>query len=513
MKKQILISFITVLSTVFSYSALSQAPAIEWQKSLGGRNEDDALAICQTFDGGYIVAGRSKSTSGDVTGNIGAFDAWIVKMSSSGSLEWQKSIGGSLTDQANAIVQTADSGYIIAGSTISNDGAVTGNHGQTDYWVVKLSSAGTVQWQKCYGGASYEIAYSIQQTTDGGYVVGGESWSNDGDVTGNHGGRDCWIVKIDTSGALQWQKSLGGSANDFGKKIRQTADGGYIATVTSSSSDGDVTNNYGSSDFWVVKLSNLGIIQWEKSFGGTLVDNGQDIIQTSDEGYVVIGLTTSNDGDVTDSKGKGDYWVVRISSLGAVVWQKTLGGSELDYATSVVQSTDGGFVVAGYSVSNNGDLTENKGSSDYWLVKLNASGYIVWQKSLGGSEYDVANYFTTTSDGGYIIAGYTRSLNGDVTLNHGSDDFWIVKLKSTVAVPQLSHSGEINVSPNPTTGMINVPGAENATIRVYNTFGQLVKEAQNNNEISLADLPVAMYFIKVFNERGEMIHSGNVVKQ
>jgi hypothetical protein len=193
----------STLCTVCSLSAQSQVPDIEWQKSLGGDTTDQAYSVSKTFDGGYIVAGYSVSNNGDISGNHGNYDAWVVKISSSGVLEWQKSIGGSSIDGAYALVQTSDSGYVLAGTTASNNGDVTGNHGLNDYWVVKLSSSGSIQWQKCYGGTDEDIATSIRQTNDGGFVIAGYSSSTDGDVTGNHGGMDYWVVKTDATGTLR----------------------------------------------------------------------------------------------------------------------------------------------------------------------------------------------------------------------------------------------------------------------------------------------------------------------
>lgn len=513
MNKILLTTLVAVLSTVFTNSALSQVPGIEWQKSYGGGTTEDGFTIIQTFDGGYMIVGRSNSFDGDVTGNHGNFDVWLVKTSSSGAIEWQKSIGGSGLDHAFSVVQTPDSGYTVGGSTSSNDGDVTGNHGLNDCWVVKLSPSGVIQWQKCYGGSGNDIGISLQHTTDGGYVVGGYSSSLNGDVTGNHGANDYWVVKIDATGTLQWQKSYGGTANDYSNKIQQTADGGYVVTGVSNSSDGDVTNHHGSADIWVVKISTLGVIQWQKSLGGTLTEGGPDVIQTTTGDYVVAGYTSSSDGDVTSIHGASDNWVVRLSSLGTIVWQKTMGGTGTERAFSLLQSADGGFMVAGYSDSHDGDVTENKGNLDYWLVKLTTSGTIEWQKSLGGTDGDAANCIKQTADGGYILVGHSLSGDGDATLNHGDYDYWVVKLKSLVAVPQLSHTSEITISPNPTTNTLTISGAENATIQVYNTFGQLVKEAQNASEISLAEFPAAMYFIRVFNDQGEMIHSEKIVKQ
>jgi hypothetical protein len=233
---------------------------MEWQKSLGGSDWDFATSIQQTTDGGFVVAGESFSIDGDVSGNHGFSDYWIVKLDSTGTIEWQKSLGGTDDDVANSIQQTTDGGFLVGGRSYSNDGDVSGNHGYYDYWIVKLDLTGTLEWQKSLGGADLDIATSIQQTTDGGFVVAGYSESNDGDVSGHHGSSsdaDYWIVKLDAAGTIEWQKSLGGTYEDVANSIQQTTDGGYVVAGSSESNDGDVSGHHGSTsypDYWIVKL-------------------------------------------------------------------------------------------------------------------------------------------------------------------------------------------------------------------------------------------------------------------
>ncbi|MDR2351801.1 MAG: T9SS C-terminal target domain-containing protein [Deltaproteobacteria bacterium] len=420
----LLVSFTSVVK------AENSAPRIEWQKLFGGSESDSALSIQQTSDGGYIIAGYSDSNDGDVTGNHGKDDYWIVKLDSMGTLKCQKSFGGSEIDQAYSIHQTSDGGYIIAGYSSSYDGDVTGNHAYEDYWIVKLNSLGTLQWQKSLGGNGTDRAYSIQQTSDGGYIIAGISNSNNGDVTGDHMKGDYWIVKLDSLGTLQWQKSFGGSRRDFAYCIQQTSDGGYIIAGESWSNDGDVTGNHGKGDYWIVKLDSLGILQWQKSFGGSNQDFPYSIQQTSDGGYIVAGESWSNDGDVTGNHRQQNYWIVKLDSLGILQWQKSLGGSDSEQANSIQQTSDGGYIIAGHSESNDGDVTGNHGKNDYWIVKLNSQGTLQWQKSFGGSGSDSATSIQQTSDGGYIIAGSSYSNDGDVKGNPGKyNDYWIVKLQ------------------------------------------------------------------------------------
>ncbi len=414
---------ITTLMAMFitCFMALNgNSQTIEWQKCFGGSNGEEAYSIDQTTDGGYIVAGKTRSNDGDVSGNHGSYDYWIVKLDAAGDTSWTKCLGGSSSDYARSIRQTNDGGYIIAGYSESNNGDVSGNHGDYDYWIVKLDAAGDTLWTKCLGGSSSDYAQSIRQTSDGGYIVAGTTWSNDGDVSGNHGSLDYWIVKLDAAGDTLWTKCLGGSDKDYAYSIQQTSDGGYIVAGYTYSNDGDVSGNHGSSDSWIVKLDAAGDTLWTKCLGGSSSDYARSIRQTSDGGYIIAGYSKSNDGDVSGNHGSYDYWIVKLDAAGDTLWTKCLGGSDHYYARSIQQTSDGGYIVAG-----------SKDSLDYWIIKLNSFGDSTWTKCLGGSKDDYAQSIQQTNDGGYIIAGYSESNDGDVSGNHGGSDFWIVKLSDS----------------------------------------------------------------------------------
>jgi hypothetical protein len=485
---------------------LSAQVQIQWQKCLGGTVYDRANSIQQTSDGGYVVAGRTESTDGDVSGNHGGEDYWIVKLDDSGNLQWQKCLGGTDDDLAQSIQQTSDGGYVVAGQTQSTDGDVSGNHpGSFDYWIIKLDVSGNLQWQKCLGGSSQEMAYSIQQTFDGGYVVAGQTQSTDGDVSGNHGAYDSWIVKLDGSGNLQWQKCLGGTSGDVTFSIQQTSDAGYIVGGYTWSTDGDVTGNHGSQDYWIAKLDSSGNLQWQKCLGGTIGDVNYSIQQTSDGGYILAGQTQSTDGDVTSNHGYSDYWIVKLDSSGDFQWQKCLGGPLSDEAYSIQQTLDGGFVVAGKTFSTDGDVSGNHGLYDYWIVKLDTSGNFQWQKCLGGPLSDEAYSIQQTSDGGYILAGQTQSTNGDVSGNHGSFDYWIVKLNLITEVSIVEES-KTSLFPNPSSEIVSINLPENTTrIEIYNTSGEKVKELVPQKEVAeigVKDLPAGLYVVRMYGANG-----------
>jgi len=497
------------------------APGIEWQKSLGGTSEDESLGIRQTADGGFIIAGESYSSDNDVSGNQGASDYWIVKTDNAGEIQWQKSLGGSSYDVASSVQECSDGGYIVAGFSRSNDGDVTDHHGTTsfyDYWIVKLDSVGGIEWQKSLGGTVNEFANSVQESDDGGFVVAGYSASNDGDVTGHHGGTvttDYWIVKLSASGNLLWEKSLGGTASETANSIRLSADGGFIVGGYSNSSDFDVTINYGSYDYWIVKLDSAGNIDWQKSLGGTADDEGSSVQQTFDGGYIAAGYSASDDNDVTGNHGGYDYWVVKLFSDGNLDWQKSLGGISGDFATSIDQTADSGFIVAGYTSSNNnGDVSGYHGGAywgDYWIVKLDASGNLEWQECLGGTNDDVPVAIQQTSNGGFIIAGWTESNDGDVSFNYGSADVWIVQLDVATSIDAVTSNSFFSLTPNPADKFFNLSMQLltkenlNATISITNLLGQEVfnKESSILNgsleEVISFDekIPEGMYLVKV----------------
>ncbi|MEP7170801.1 MAG: hypothetical protein ABI855_15640, partial [Bacteroidota bacterium] len=326
-------------------------------------------------------------------------------------IAWQKCLGGSDFDMANGIQQTADGGYIVVSYTNSNDGNVSGNHGGADVWIVKLDGAGSIQWQKCFGGTQDDDAFSIQQTADGGYVFAGRTSSNDGDVTGNHGGNyDCWVVKLDGTGTIQWQKCLGGTGEDEATAIQQTADGGFVFAGWTTSDDGDVTGYIGSLDYWVVKLDTAGIIQWQKCLGGTDNDYGYALCLAADGGCVVAGGSDSNDSMVSGNHGYRDYWVAKLDTVGSLQWQICLGSSWDDEPSSVLQTFDGGYLVGGGVFSStSGNVSGGHGNYDYWIAKLNPAGVFQWQKCLGGSEDDYSSSVQQTADGGYVMTGMSLS--------------------------------------------------------------------------------------------------------
>ncbi len=299
---------------------LSPAGKIQWSTVIAGTNWDDVYSLIQSNDGGYVAAGYTASTDGCVTGHIGGDDAWVTKLNASGKIEWSKCYGGPGADWAQSIVQTPDHGYCFCGYTSLNGNDVSGYHGGTqDAWVAKIDSIGNFEWGRCFGGDSTDWAASIATTSDSGFIVTGGTYSNDGDVSGNHGGSDAWVLKLSSKGDLQWQKYLGGSTFDKGWTGKQTSDGGYIVGCMAMSNDGDVTGNHGTrGDAWIVKLDASGTIQWQKCVGGSGLDAAFDIIQLTNGDFAFTGETESADGDVLLYHGNEDMMVAILSNRSSV---------------------------------------------------------------------------------------------------------------------------------------------------------------------------------------------------
>ncbi len=415
----------------------------------GGSASEFVNSIQQTSDGGFIVAGHSASSNtGTLMGltNNGQNDYWIVKLSNNGEVIWQKLLGGSNNDDAYSIQQTSDGGFIVAGSSYSsNTGTLMGfnNNGLNDYWILRLDSSGEVVWQKLLGGSNYDEAYSIQQTSDEGFIVVGYSYSsNTGTLMGltNNGSADYWILKLNSDGNLLWQKLLGGGSLDEARSVQETTDGGFIVAGNAgpiyTGTLMGLTGN-GNSDYWILKLNAIGDIIWQKLYGGLHSDIGRSIQQTSDGGYIVAGHAISNGTGTLmglTNNGASDYWILKLDDSGNLVWQKLLGGSLVDQAFSIKQTSEGGYIVAGHSSSSNtGTLLGfiNNGNTDTWVLKLNSTGTITWQKLLGGSIDDYGRSIQQTSDDGFIIAAYSSSSNTGTLLgliNNGADDYWVFKL-------------------------------------------------------------------------------------
>jgi len=374
--------FTVIIFCIFAGNLFSQ-PTIVNQKTIGGNGGDNLQDICLTNDGGIIVGGYSNSgISGEKTKKSrGVYDYWVVKLNKHQKIQWNKTIGGSSLDELTAVQQTSDGGYILGGfsnSKISGE-KTQATRGGYDYWIVKLDSSGSIEWDKTIGGNSDDELNSLQQTSDGGYILGGYSES---DVSGEKtqisrgGGYDYWIVKVDNLGNIQWDKTIGGNGYDNLHSLQQTNDGGFILGGTSTSGiSGEKTQiSRGIEDYWIVKVDNVGNIQWDKTVGGNGYDNLHSLQQTNDSGFILGGASTSGlSGEKTENnEGNYDYWIVKLNENGHIQWDKTIGGNGYDNLYSINEISKNHYAMGGGSFSGiSFDKTDtSRGSSDYWIVYL-----------------------------------------------------------------------------------------------------------------------------------------------
>ena len=410
---------------------------IDFITTLGGSKNESAQAIINTTDGGYAILGHAQSMDGDVTTKSNeSYDYWLLKYDATNQLEWQKTYGGSADDRGADLIQTSDGGYVIVGKSKSNDFEVSENAGFDDFWVVKLDSNGSVYWENSFGFAGSDVPYSIIQTNDDGYLLTGvldvSASNGQGDrnsILSRHAGGDYWVIKLNSNGVKQWSNYYGGSFTDTAYDAIQTEDDGYIIVGSSDSNDVDITNNKGTYDFWIIKISATGNLVWEKSFGGSEIDEAHAINKSADGNYLIAGDTRSSDLDISQNNGAADLWVIKITPEGTLLWEKTLGGSSFDVGRSVSKTQDNGFIISGSSRSTNASFSSNKGQNDAWVIKLNSGGDLEWQKTICGSEVDFFYDTVELNDQTVVAVGDSNSSNEDIYENKGFTDLLILKLK------------------------------------------------------------------------------------
>jgi gliding motility-associated-like protein len=444
-------SLISALTLALAGNALSQTglPPRQWVFNYGGNDVDIPFVIKFTTDGGTIAAGYTDSKTGDVSPqpNRDYWDLWIVKLDKCGIIQWERSFGGTGYESARDIVQTADGGYMVLGETNSTDGGVVAGYGGTkDIWLLKITAAGTLQWQKRYGGTGLDIGNHIEITSDGGYLIAASTSSNDGDIHGNHGTggyTDGVLMKITAAGAVQWSKCYGGSKNEELFDFEIVNGTTYLAGFTNSV-DGDIPPDQKNYDVWLLAIDANGNKIYSKIYGGSQNDVAYCMTKGANGTLTLAGYTTSTDGDVSGAKGSQDYWILNVTTTGKLNWQKDLGGTDAEYAKTILTDADGGYIIGGISYSSNGDVSNPLGDGDFWTVKLSATGNLVWKQNWGGQGNDHLRYMIVdTARREYYLAGDSDSDDGDFT-NIGETDFAIIKLKMPELVSKDSAVCNIN---------------------------------------------------------------------
>jgi hypothetical protein len=359
-----------------------------------------------------------------------------------GELDYIKTFGGSGNDNFVSVVQANDGNYVFMGATESTDGDVTGKTGNDDdFWLLKTTPEGDIIFNRVYGGSNTDKATNLIKTNDGGYIVCGYSSSSDGDVSGNEGFQDYWITKLDAQGNITWEKNYGFAGTDQALKIIETSNGNFFTTgffdVSASGNqgndDGETTtfggnptrsSLHGVGEFWGILMDSNGNKIWRRFFGGSNNDRSYDTVEAEDGGFFMIGTSESSDFDILDDRGSYDFWVVRLASNGDKIWTKSYGGSEIDQGYGITKAVDGNYIMVGDTRSADGDVTSINGNADAWIIKFAPNGDLIWQKTYGGTAFDSAKSITPLQNGNFAIAGNTRSSIDGFT-NKGQNDAWV----------------------------------------------------------------------------------------
>ncbi|WP_299533855.1 hypothetical protein [Ulvibacterium sp.] len=412
---------------------------IDWIRNFGGSGEDTPRTLVATLDGGYAILGYTNSIDGDLTNRtLEVNDYWLLKLDVDGNLQWSKTYGGSMDDRGQSVVQTMDGGYAITGYAMSSDGDGTKNEGFHDNWIVKLDATGNIEWERSYGFSGHDHSYDLVQTSDGGYFFIGflditaaraDGYEEKSRFLTRHGVGEFWGTKIDAQGNIEWRRYFGGSNNDRAHAVVQADDGGFVMAGFSESDDFDISNTKGSYDFWVLKIDSQGDLVWERSFGGTGIEVSQDIVKTNDGNYVVTGHTFSTDTDISKNNGEADIWLIKIDDSGNLLWEKTFGGSQFDAAENVSLAQDGGFIISGNSKSLDTDVNSNNGENDIWVIKTDAKGILTWQENYGGAGLDFGFDALQNQDGSILLVGEMEELDFQGLQSKGKTDLVLIKIK------------------------------------------------------------------------------------
>ena len=443
-----------ILFLFFNIPISSQAPDTLWTKVYGGNNAEYAYSIQQTSDDGFIIVGRTSSFG---AGNV---DAWLLKTDSMGDTLWTKTFGGNRDDCGRSVQQSLDGGYIITGWT------GTFGLGYYDAWLIKTDPFGDSLWAKLFGGNGSDYGYYVQKTLvnpgDDGYIIGG--------VTGSSGAglNDAWLIKTDILGNTNWIKTYGGSSIEELHCVEQTYDGGYISTGWTSSYSPSFE------DVYLIRTNASGDSMWTKTYGRDQSDVGLSVKQTKDQGYIIVGWTRSF------SVSHNDVYLIKTNTDGDTIWTRTYGGVYNEEGHSVLQTSDGGYIIVGF-------IQTEPANIDVWLIRTDSFGDTLWTKTIGGSGEDRGTSIQQTNDNGYIIAGWTSSFGP------GYMNIWIIKI--ALEATDVSQNDQNPIPgdfvldqnyPNPfnpsTTIKYSIPYQSKLILKIYDVLGNEIETLVNEEK-------------------------------
>jgi hypothetical protein len=532
MKKAVIL----LLAAISPLILFSQNYQINWQKCLGGSEQDQAYDII-AIPGGYFILGNTESTDGNVSFNHGFTDGWLIKTDNNGNILWERTYGGSSGDNFVRIFPTDNSQYYILGASRSSDGDVTFDPylESWDHWILKIDIEGNIIWDKIAGGSAGEVLWTGDITEDGGIVTVGWTNSNDGDISVFYGGQDSWITKINSDGELEWDFTIGTDFIDVGQAIIQTSDGGYLVGGSSMLGEGgNITCEPHSSmaDAILTKLDEDRNIEWQRCYGGSEHDGITALVEVSD-GYVFGAYTSSNDGDVFGwhsgynhlGNPETDMWIVKIDFDGNIIWQNALGGTKSDSPYRIFEDSFNSIFSFGVTYSNDGDVSGNHSLNehypDIWVVELNSDGVLIAQQCFGGEGREgIENGIVFKDRNHFVIAGYSNyGPSYDVGCTpHGGNwydrDIWVFEVKDTtvsVQEPLLATTG-ITAYPNPARDYVCFERKGNESnrrteISIFSASGIPVKEltlypGENIKVWDTRSIRAGMYYYRSLRQDG-----------
>lgn len=507
-----------ILNIIFLFPILSiaQFSSIIKQTTIGCHSNDIPSDLIIDSDKSYVLAGSignyssASCTTLAPSGTKGGLDGWVTILDSSFNLKWSRVYGGSNEDRLLKIRKCSEGGYIAIGYTTSSNGDILSpNKGMHDYWILRIAVDGNIIWSKTFGSTGYDDPYDIIETNDQGFIIVGSLGMNDGDAAGLtlKGSNDAWIIKINASGNIVWQKAYGSSKSDYASTIVQVSNKSYIVCGRASAGDGDLTLNNGAADLWVFKITDVGILLWSKNFGGSNTEMANCVFKNSD-GDVLIGASSnSSDKDVKNHYGDNDYWLVKIDTNGNLYWQKNYGGTKDDQIKSIVESSEGGYLLVGNSNSSDHDAIGLHGTlyNDILAIKINDTGKVDWSKMYGGTSSESGGICYQLGDSSYVLSAITNSNNGDIAKAYGWSDAWVIKLNKWFPANVNEHQfSKVKVYPTLTSGIVNIANDKliDTKITITNTMGEGLNIPYQNKigerMYDFSSFPKGIYIITIF---------------
>lgn len=431
MRKKLIVVFLLIFSCSPDFSEIGLYDLIFIENNLkitqiiGGSDEDVVKKVVSTQDGGFVIVGQTKSKDGHFKNkNREGNDIFLTKFDYDGKIVWTNTYGGSDDDIGSDVIESYDGSFYIIGYSKSDDGDASINMGQHDNWLLKTDSFGKLLWEKSYGFAGHDHAYNIIKTSDGGLFFNGflDVTASEGQgSTLRHGVGEFWCHKVNMNGDLVWRRYFGGSNNDRSYDSIETEDGGFILVGTSESQDVEISNSFGSYDVWIIKLSSNGELMWEKSYGGSAIDEGVIIIKNQDNNYTILGNTNSPEIKELKTKGLNDFMFINIDSSGNILSKMRYGSPQFDYAKDVVQTLDGSYFVIGYSRNPLNTEGVSLPNNAVFLTQIQPSGIVQNSWKIMGDGEDLGSSISQLKNGSLVLVGTTESDNGDFSVKKSID--------------------------------------------------------------------------------------------